>query len=171
MTTSKTSLPYDDQETDYQSVIHDKEEDELNEYEYDNATRPTPKPFYRRKRVIVACAVGTVIFLAAFIPLFIFVILPKIAQVLLNSASMEIKQLNMTSPGETAMTVSVAAQVGGIPKIFSANLEFTQKIEIDWNGKTIGSMDLDPVQVKSGKGDILQSTPFAIEDKDAFTAF
>jgi hypothetical protein len=121
--------------------------------------------------VIITCAVGTVIFLAIFIPLLILVIIPKVAQALLNSSSMEIKQLNMTNPGETALTVSVAAQVGGIPKIFSADLEFTEQVLVYWKDQAIGSMNLDPVKVKSGKGDILQVSGFTIENKEAFAAF
>ncbi|KAF9164740.1 hypothetical protein BGX21_005053 [Mortierella sp. AD011] len=180
MTSSKNSLnekeqqlPYAESETEYNDQhAQDKEvEDEFAVYEYDTPHKPTRKPFYRRKRVIITCAVGTVIFLAIFIPILLFVILPKVAQALLNSSSMQINQLNMTSPGETAMTVSVAAQVGGIPKIFSANLEFTQEILVYWEGTAIGSMELNPVDVKGGRGDIQQVTGFTILDKNAFAGF
>ncbi|KAF9909672.1 hypothetical protein BX616_011090 [Lobosporangium transversale] len=194
MTSSKESLnekelPYTDAETEYKSISDDNsyskersnnhaiddyavnDHESFQDYEYDSPQKPIRKPFYRRKKVIVCCTVGTVIFLAVFIPLLLFVILPKIAQSLLNSSSMEIKQLNMTNPGETSLTVSVAAQVGGIPKIFSAEMEFTEQVLVHWQGKVIGSMSLDPVHVKGGKGDILQATGFSIEDKDAFEAF
>ncbi|KAF9353186.1 hypothetical protein BGX26_009022 [Mortierella sp. AD094] len=179
MTSSKNSLnekehqlPYADTETEYNDHhALDKEDDEFQEYEYDTPDKPVRKPFYRRKRVIISCAVGVVIFLAIFIPLLILVILPKIAQLLLNSSSMQINQLNMTNPGESALTISVAAQVGGIPKIFSANLEFSQEILVHWNGSAIGSMNLDPVEVKGGQGDISQVTGFTIVDKDAFAGF
>ncbi|KAG0001034.1 hypothetical protein BGZ79_005184 [Entomortierella chlamydospora] len=180
MTSSKNSinekeqqLPYTESETEYNDHhAQDKEEeDEFEVYEYDTPHKPIRKPFYRRKRVIITCAVGVVIFLAIFIPLLLFVILPKVAQALLNSSSMQINQLNMTSPGESAMTVSVAAQVGGIPKIFSANLEFTQEILVYWEGTAIGSMELNPVEVKGGQGDIQQVTGFTILDKNAFAGF
>ncbi|KAF9110825.1 hypothetical protein BGX27_005838 [Mortierella sp. AM989] len=175
--TEKDHLPYTDTETDYKSVAdsndndYNKEDDEFREYEYDTDVKPVTKPFYRRKKVIVTCAVGTIIFLAIFIPLLILVIIPKIAQLLLNSSSMELKQLNMTNPGESALTVSLTAEVGGIPKIFSANLEFTQELLVQWEDKTIGSMNLDPVNVKGGKGEILQVTEFTIKDKEAFAGF
>ncbi|KAF9202982.1 hypothetical protein BGZ49_006912 [Haplosporangium sp. Z 27] len=173
----ESHLPYAESETDYKSIAepndhhHEKDEDEFEEYEYDTPIKPTRKPIYRRKRVIICCAVGVVVFLAIFIPLLIYVILPKVAQLLLNSSSMEIMQLNMTSPGETSMTVSVAGQVGGIPKIFSANLDFTQEIVVNWNGSAIGSMNLEPIQVKSGQGEISQITGFTILNKDAFANF
>ncbi|KAI8600412.1 hypothetical protein EDD21DRAFT_323068 [Dissophora ornata] len=181
----KELLPYTDEETEYLSVLADEQEqhvlskefdefgdnESFEEYTYESPDKLHRKPFYRRKKVIITCAIGTVIFLAVFLPIFIVFILPKIAQLLLNSASMEIIQLNMTNPGETAMTVSVAAQVGGIPKIFSADMEFTEEILVHWQGLTIGSMNLDPVHVKGGKGDILQATGFTIANTTAFAAF
>ena len=181
-----TTLPYTEAETEYSSIAGDEvhlkretntdyvDEDDhesFREYEYDSAHKPLQPPFYRRKRVLVTCAIGTVVFLAIFVPLLILVIIPKIAQSLLNTSQMEILQLNMTNPGESALTVSVAAQVKGIPKIFSAELIFTDTIMVHWEDQAIGSMNLDPVQVKGGKGDILQSTGFTIQDKAAFAAF
>lgn len=168
-------LPYPEADTEYNS-ISDKEKEagdneSFREYEYDSAHKPYQPPFYRRKKVIWTCVIGTIIFLAIFVPLLIFVIIPKIAQAMLNSSSMTIIQLNMTNPGETSLTVSVSAEVGGIPKIFSADMEFTEKVLVSWNGQAIGSMSLDPVHVSGGKGNILQSTSFAIVNKDAFAAF
>ncbi|KAG0271040.1 hypothetical protein BGZ95_001220 [Linnemannia exigua] len=170
-------LPYPEAETEYSSVDGgDKERQEgenesFREYEYDSAHKPHQPPFYRRKKVIWTCVIGTIIFLAIFVPLLIFVIIPKIAQAMLNSSSMTILQLNMTNPGETSLTVSVSAEVGGIPKIFSADMEFTEKVMVHWQQQIIGSMKLDPVHVSGGKGQILQATSFTIEDKNAFAAF
>lgn len=179
LTEKHNTLPFGEHEVEYNSVSDDHDEkdrqiedhESFREYEYDSAHKPHRVPFYRRKKVIWTCVAGTVIFLAIFIPLLIFVIIPKIAQLLLNSSDMVIQQLNMTNPGETALTVSVAAQVQGIPKIFSADLEFTDEIQVFWNQKQIGAMNLDPVQVKGGKGAIHQSTGFKITDTGSFAAF
>ncbi|KFH70915.1 hypothetical protein MVEG_03761 [Podila verticillata NRRL 6337] len=179
LTEKHSTLPYGEHEVEYSSVSDDHDEknrqiedhESFREYEYDSAHKPYRAPFYRRKKVIWTCVAGTVIFLAIFIPLLIFVIIPKIAQSLLNSSDMVIQQLNMTNPGETALTVSVAAQVQGIPKIFSADLEFTDEIQVFWNQKQIGAMSLDPVEVKGGKGAIHQSTGFKITDTGTFAAF
>ncbi|KAG0002077.1 hypothetical protein BGZ65_002939, partial [Modicella reniformis] len=182
LTEKNHDLPYPDAETEYNNVADEDERhinhndfddhnESIKEYEYEISHKPHRKPFYRRKKVIITCLVGTVIFLAIFIPLLILVIIPKVAQSLLNSSSMEIMQLNMTNPGETALTVSVSARVGGIPKIFSADLEFTDRVLVHWQNQAIGSMNLDPVKVKGGKGDIMQGTGFNIENKEAFAAF
>ncbi|KAF9933286.1 hypothetical protein FBU30_005870 [Linnemannia zychae] len=167
-------LPYPENETEYSSEAGAKEagdHESFREYEYDSVTKPYQQPFYRRKKVIWTCLIGTIVFLAIFIPILILVIIPKVAQHMLDTSSMNILQLNMTNPGETAVTVSVSAEVGGIPKIFTADMDFTEKVTVSWKNQVIGSMSLTPVHVSKGKGAIQQSTTFAIENKDAFAAF
>ncbi|KAF9287309.1 hypothetical protein BGZ88_008677 [Linnemannia elongata] len=181
--TRSENLPYDEDETEYLDVTgpstttkeahHDEEEFEEYEsfHEYSTTQKPYKKPIYRRKRYVIGCLVGTVIFLAIFIPLFLKFALKPIAQLMMNSASMTVVQLNMTEPQETQMTVSVLASVGGIPKIFSATMEFTDKVEFSWEGWLIGSMTLGTVHVSKGKGDILQSSTFQILNTTAFSQF
>ncbi|KAK3835449.1 MAG: hypothetical protein J3R72DRAFT_513951 [Linnemannia gamsii] len=188
-TRSGDDLPYEEDETEYLDVtepsttihhhsttkeIHN-EGDEFEEHEsfheYSTTQNPYKKPIYRRKRYIIGCLVGTILFLAIFIPLFLKFALKPIAQLMMNSASMTVVQMNMTEPQETQMTVSVLASVGGIPKIFSASLEFTEKVEVSWEDWLIGSMTLGTVDVKGGKGDILQSTTFQIVNTTAFAGF
>ncbi|KAF9918450.1 hypothetical protein FBU30_000182 [Linnemannia zychae] len=182
-------LPYNEDETDYYDVtspsttaaerhISTKEthyEDEFDEYdsfhEYTSTHKPYRKPIYRRKKYIIGCVVSTIVFLAIFIPLFIKFALKPLAQSMMNHASMTVVQLNMTEPQDTQMTVSVLASVGGIPKIFSATMEFTEKVVISWEGHLIGSMTLGSVHVSKGQGDILQTTTFIIEDTTAFGQF
>ncbi|KAF9956816.1 hypothetical protein BGZ72_002411 [Mortierella alpina] len=166
-------LPYSEAETDYHSIAA-KTEDEFAEFEEYEEKTPRIKvtvPFYRRKTVILGCSVLTILFLAIFVPLLIYVIIPKIAQLMLNSATMDIKQINMTDPTETSIGLSIDAQVGNILKIISAELQFTEDIQVYWQGQAIGSMSLDAVHVKSGKGAIMQTTGFTILNATAFSAF
>ncbi|KAF9904307.1 hypothetical protein EC991_002858 [Linnemannia zychae] len=184
--TRSEDLPYNEDETEYLDVTgpshndtttkeahHDDDEIEDHEsfHEYSTTQKPYKKPIYRRKRYVIGCLVGTVIFLAIFIPLFLKFALKPIGQHMMNKASMTVVQLNMTEPQETQMTVSVLASVGGIPKIFSATMEFTDKVEVSWEGWLIGSMTLGSVHVSGGKGDILQSTTFQIVNTTAFSQF
>ncbi|KAG0027447.1 hypothetical protein BGZ81_005620, partial [Podila clonocystis] len=174
------NLPYDDDETEYQDysqsrpgVSHGNDFHDEHEsfHEYESHHKPHQTPFYRRRRVWVFCGIATVIFLAIFIPILIKFIIPAIAQLMMNNAEMKVVQLNMTEPGETSMTVSVLASVGGIPKLFSATMEFTEEVVVSWNGTEIGSMTLGTVHVSKGKGDILQSTTFKILNTQAFGEF
>jgi len=178
LASSTEDLPYKDEETDYQDAAKDHsqgQEHEFEEYEsfheYNSVHKPYRKPIYRRKRYIVGCLVATVVFLAIFIPLFLKFALPAIAQVMMNKAGMNVLQLNMTNPGETEMTVSVLATVSGIPKLFSASMEFTKTVDIAWDGYLLGNMSLATVYVKKGKGDILQTTTLQIQNTTAFGEF
>ncbi|KAF9990705.1 hypothetical protein BGZ75_000091 [Mortierella antarctica] len=166
-------LPYSEAETDYHSVAQDPEEDsdDFEEYEEKPPQIRVTVPFYRRRAVILGCCLLTTLFLAIFVPLLIYVIIPKIAQLMLNSATMDIKQINMTNPTETSIGLSIDAQVGNIIKIVSAELQFTEDIQVHWQGQLIGSMSLDAVHVKSGKGAIAQTTDFTILNTTAFSAF
>lgn len=179
LASSTENLPYKDEETDYQDATKDQpqggEEHEFDEYEsfheYNSTHTPYRKPIYRRKRYVVGCLIATVVFLAIFIPLFLNFALPAIAQVMMDKAGMTVVQMNMTNPGETEMTVSVLATVSGIPKLFSASMEFTQTVEVAWDGYLLGNMSLATVYVKKGKGDILQTTILQIQNTTAFGEF
>ncbi|KAF9299752.1 hypothetical protein BGZ74_008681 [Mortierella antarctica] len=152
------NLPYDEDEAEYQDYTQSRSgaphENDLPDehesfHEYESRHKPHQTPFYRRRRFII----------------------PVIAQLMMNNAEMKVVQLNMTDPGETSMTVSVLASVGGIPKLFSASMEFTEAVVVSWNGIEIGSMTLGTVHVSKGKGDILQTTTFKILNTQAFGDF
>ncbi|KAF9974403.1 hypothetical protein BGZ73_002201 [Actinomortierella ambigua] len=187
-----TALPYPDSETEYISasrrmskessyvynekgqVVRDVDpEDRMSfeEYQYDSLIKPHQPPLYRRRKFWIWCGIITVIFLAIFIPLLILVIIPAIAQSVLNGSTMTLVQLNMTSPSETNMDVSMNVELGGIPSIFNAKLDFTEEIQVSWNNRLIGAMTLQQVEVTKGKGSIQQVTTFAIKDGAAFADF
>ncbi|KAF9338104.1 hypothetical protein BG006_010920 [Podila minutissima] len=174
------NLPYDEDETEYQDYTQNRSgaphENDLPDehesfHEYESRHKPHQTPFYRRRRVWMFCGIATVIFLAIFFPILIKFIIPAIAQLMMNNVEMKVVQLNMTDPGETSMTVSVLASVGGIPKLSSASMEFTEAVVVSWNGIEIGSMTLGTVHVSKGKGDILQTTTFKILNTQAFGDF
>ncbi|KAF8951934.1 hypothetical protein BGZ52_008987, partial [Haplosporangium bisporale] len=89
----------------------------------------------------------------------------------MSNLEMKVVQLSMTDPGETSMMVSVLASVGGVPKLFSASMEFTEAVVVSWKRIEIGSMTLGTVHVSKGKGDILQTTKFQILNTTAFGEF
>ncbi|KAG0250461.1 hypothetical protein BG011_008333 [Mortierella polycephala] len=183
-------MPYTKDETEYRDTTSDShsthrhdnkynhrddssQAEELESlHEYTTHEKPHRKtPVYKRRRYILGCIICTIIFLAIFIPLFLKFALKPIAQAMMDNATMTVVQLNMTDPQEDLMTVSVQATVGGIPKIFSASMEFTQAVEISWDGLWIGSMTLGTVHVSKGQGEILETTEFTIVNSTAFGQF
>ncbi|KAF9183272.1 hypothetical protein BGZ50_004315 [Haplosporangium sp. Z 11] len=188
--TENKGMPYSEDETEYRDTISDshgtrrhdnkynhhddssQREEPESLYEYTMHEKPHRKtPVYKRRRYILGCIICIIVFLAIFIPLFLKFALKPIAQSMMDNATMTVVQLNMTDPQEDLMTVSVQAAVGGIPKIFSASMEFTQAVDISWDGLWIGSMILGTIHVSKGQGEILEATRFTIVNSTAFGQF
>ncbi|KAI9241857.1 MAG: hypothetical protein BYD32DRAFT_404810 [Podila humilis] len=161
--TSAEGLPYAPEEVDY------NDEKEAMDEEYGHAAEKR-KRFYQTKRFWIRCALITIVVLAIFIPLLLFVILPKLVQSIVNHSTMSMTQLNMTDATETDVKVSLT---GGIANagIFPATIDFPEPILVQWEGKTLGSMRMSSVSASGGKASIVDTTTFTIVDKEAFTTF
>ncbi|KAF8945259.1 hypothetical protein BGZ47_002974 [Haplosporangium gracile] len=148
-------------------------------YEYKSSIRPHQRPFYCRRRFWVFCLISTVVFLGIFIPLLLIVILPKVAQAMINGSTMNILQMNMTNPQETSVQVSVHAAIEGIPSLFAATVEFLEPAQVFWvrdgaGGQTpkVGQMSLGIIEKKAfTKAEFTQATTFQITDPVLFGEF
>ncbi|KAF9962074.1 hypothetical protein BGZ72_010680 [Mortierella alpina] len=154
--------------------------DSLQAYDYETSTRPYQKPFYRRKRFWWLCTIATIISLAIFVPLLLFVIIPKIAQAVMNASTMQIVQMNMTNPQERSVQVSVNAGILGIPSMFAATVEFLEPVQVFWiregaEGQSqprVGQMVLGTIEKKAfEKAQFIQATTFEIADPVLFGEF
>lgn len=153
--------------------------DSFQGYEYESSIRPHQRPFYRRRKFWVFCLISTVVFLAIFIPLLLIVILPKVAQAMINSSTMNIIRMNMTNPQETSVQVSVQAAIEGIPSLFAATVEFLEPVQVFWvrdgsGGQTpkVGQMSLGVIEKKAfAKAEFTQATAFQIADPVLFGEF
>ncbi|KAF9992353.1 hypothetical protein BGZ80_006084 [Entomortierella chlamydospora] len=163
---SKEDLPYSPEEVEYKDETG---EFDVYEEEWDHVVEKR-KRFYQRKRFWVRCILILIVFLAIFIPLLIFVILPKLVQVIVNGSTMSMTQLNMTDVSETSMKVSISGGIGNAG-IFPATIEFPEPIIVSWEGHQLGSMNMASVKASGGTASILDSTTFTIIDKDAFATF
>ncbi|KAF9973351.1 hypothetical protein BGZ73_003428 [Actinomortierella ambigua] len=159
---------------DYYSEKREADEpdfDEYPEHEYDEALHDDKKKrFYRKRRFWYICGGVTVVSIVIFVPLLLLVILPKIAQSIINHSTMSLYQLNMTEPTETGMKVSMSGGIGNAG-IFSATIEFPEPIVVSWKDKRLGSMTMSSVSASGGKATILDSTYFSISDVNAFSEF
>ncbi|KAF9925412.1 hypothetical protein FBU30_004795 [Linnemannia zychae] len=155
------------------------DDDSFQGYEYECANHPHQQPFYRRRKFWIYCLAMTVVFLAIFIPLLLLVIIPKVAQAMINSSTMSIIQMNMTNPQETSVQVSVEAAIDGIPSMFAAKVEFLQPAQVYWirdgvsgQAPRMGQMSLDVIEKKAfAKAQFTQITTFEIADSVLFGEF
>ncbi|KAF9435146.1 hypothetical protein BGZ76_006814 [Entomortierella beljakovae] len=171
----KKNMNRDIQLQTFEIERHDS--DSFGDYEYDSATKPYRKPFYRRKRFWLKCSIFTVLFLAIFVPIFVIIILPKVAQAIMNGSTMAIDKLDMINPRENSVQVSVTAAILGIPSMFAATVEFQEPVQVYWQRDTtdqprVGQMNLDTINKKAfAKAEFTQSTVFEIADPQLFGEF
>jgi len=70
------------------------EDDHIDEFdEYDDVKQPSPPRFYRRRKFWICCIPTTIITIVVAVILALYVIMPKIAQGLMNKASINLSQI------------------------------------------------------------------------------
>jgi hypothetical protein len=154
------NLPYDENEEDYHEFD-----------EYDEVTKPQARPFYKRRKYWIFCAIMTVIVVAVAVPLALFVILPKVAQSIINGSGMSFKSIQITNPTETSMDMAMLGSLTNTGP-FSATIKFPEPIEVYYNDVLLGSMRLPDTKATGGKGELdVGSAPFSINDAAAFGTF
>ncbi|KAG0272622.1 hypothetical protein BGZ95_011600 [Linnemannia exigua] len=177
---SRRSTPISEKKDADNTNNSSEDNDSFQGYEYESSKRPHQRPFYRRRKFWLFCVISTVVFLAIFIPLLLIVILPKVAQAMINSSTMKIMRMNMTNPQETSVQVSVEAAIEGIPSLFAAKVEFLQPAQVFWvregagSGQIprVGQMSLGVIEKKAfAKAQFTQATTFEIADPVLFGEF
>lgn len=153
------NLPYNERDEDY----HEFEE-------YDEVTKPTTRPFYKRRKYWIFCAIMTVITLAIGVPIALFVILPKVAQLILNNSTMSFDNIQITEPTNTSLTMSMKGALGNTGP-FPATIQFPEPIQVYYKEQLLGSMVLHETKASGGKGSLSDSSIFSINDVDAFGKF
>ncbi|KAG0006468.1 hypothetical protein BGZ65_007614 [Modicella reniformis] len=154
------NLPYNENEEDY----HEFEE-------YDEVTKPQSRPFYKRRKYWIFCAIMTVIVVAVGVPIALFVILPKIAQSIINKSGMSFQSIQISNPTETGMTMGMMGALTDTGP-FSATIKFPEPIEVYYNDVLLGTMNLPDTKASGGKGDLtVPEAPFTINDVTAFGSF
>ncbi|KAG0051481.1 hypothetical protein BGZ83_003725 [Gryganskiella cystojenkinii] len=153
------NLPYDERDEDY----HEFEE-------YDEVTKPQTRPFYKRRKYWIFCAIMTVIIVAVAVPIALFVILPKIAQVILNKSDMSFNSIQITNPTNESLVMEMDGKLGNTGP-FSATILFPEPIQVFYNDTLLGSMMLPPTKASGGSGKLSATSTFSINNTDAFGTF
>src|SRR5690554_6091200 len=152
-------LPYDEREEDYQEFE-----------EYDEATKPQSRPFYKRRKYWIFCAILTVIIVAVAVPIALYVIFPKVAQTILDHSTMSFKSIQITNPTNNAMDMSLDGLLGNTGP-FAATIKFPEPIEVYYNDALLGSMNLPDTKASGGKGALNAQAAFSINDESVFGSF
>ncbi|KAF9900680.1 hypothetical protein BX616_002526 [Lobosporangium transversale] len=157
---------------DNQDLPYKESEEDYHEFdEYDEVTKPQTRPFYKRRKYWIFCAIMTVIIVAVAVPIALFVILPKIAQVIINGSSMSFKSIQISNPTNTSLNMAMDGSLQNTGP-FSATIKFPEPIQVYYNDILLGSMSLPDTKASGGSGALdVTDAPFNINDEAAFGAF
>ncbi|KAF9535886.1 hypothetical protein EC957_001793, partial [Mortierella hygrophila] len=117
-----------------------REEDEQHEEfdEYEDVKQPNRPKFYRRRKFWMFCIPLNIIGIIIAVILALYVIMPKIAQGLMNKATINFTQIDITNPTATSMDITM---VGKMEKTgpFHADISFPGTVTVSWNNKILGT--------------------------------
>ncbi|CAG8543902.1 28606_t:CDS:2, partial [Racocetra persica] len=133
-------------------------------------TESSPR-FYRQKRFWTICVAVTIVLLAIFIPLFILVIFPAIAQSAIDGSTLNLNSINLTDIQEDSVTIASSGNVTNAGP-FSSTISFDEPVSMIYNGIEMARLNFDPISTNNGHADIiLGARKLTIIDKDAFSNF
>ncbi|KAG9064577.1 hypothetical protein KI688_002835 [Linnemannia hyalina] len=147
----------------------EQQHDEFDEYE---DVKQTERPkFYRRRKFWMCCIPTNIIAIIIAVILALYVIMPKIAQGLMNKATINFNQIDIINPTATSMDITM---VGKMEKTgpFHADISFPGTVTVSWNNKVLGTTVIPGTSTASGgQGDLNLQSSFQITDDAAFTEF
>ncbi|KAF9348217.1 hypothetical protein BGX34_002599, partial [Mortierella sp. NVP85] len=150
-----------------------REEDEhFEEFdEYDDVKQPSPPRFYRRRKFWICCIPTTIITVVVAVILALYVIMPKIAQGLMDKSSINLSQIDITNPTATSMDIVMVGEMQNTGP-FHAEITFPGTVYVSWNGIELGTT-LIPGSSKAagGRGDLNLQSSFTVTNATAFTEF
>ncbi|CAG8555047.1 18324_t:CDS:2, partial [Racocetra fulgida] len=133
-------------------------------------TESSPR-FYRQKRFWTICVAVTIVLLAIFIPLFILVIFPAIAQSAIDGSTLNINSINLTDIQEDSVTIASSGNVTNAGP-FSSTISFDEPVSMIYNGIEMARLNFDSISTNNGHADIiLDARKLTIIDQDAFSNF
>ncbi|KAF9963041.1 hypothetical protein BGZ65_006328, partial [Modicella reniformis] len=148
------------------------ENDQLDEFdEYEDAKQPSPPKFYRRRKFWICCIPSTIITVVVAVILALYVIMPKIAQGLMNKASINLSQIDITNPTATSMDIVMVGEMQNTGP-FHADITFPGTVYVSWNGIELGTTQIPGTsKAAGGHGDLNIQSTFTVTNETAFTEF
>ncbi|KAF9092683.1 hypothetical protein BGX29_010350, partial [Mortierella sp. GBA35] len=147
----------------------DRQNDEFDEYE--DVKQPARPKFYRRRKFWICCIPTTIIGIIIAVVLALYVIMPKIAQGLMNKATINFSQIDITNPSATSMDIVMVGEMGNTGP-FHADISFPGLVTVSWNNKVLGTTLIPGTSSASGgRGDLNLQSTFQVTDAAAFTEF
>ncbi|KAF9430150.1 hypothetical protein BGZ94_008090 [Podila epigama] len=154
-----------------------REEDEERRYnddefeEYEDIKQPERPKFWRRKKFWMFCIPNAIIGIIIAVVLALYVIMPKIAQSLMDKSTIELTQIDITNPSTTGMDIVMLGKMKDTGP-FHATISFPETVTVFWNEKELGTTIIPGTsEASGGSGDLDLKSSFVITNEAAFTEF
>ncbi|KAF9544599.1 hypothetical protein EC957_011814 [Mortierella hygrophila] len=151
-------------------INEDHQDEEFDEYE--DVKQPTTRPkFYRRRKFWFFCIPQAIITLIIAVVLALYVIMPKIAQGLMNKATINFSQIDITNPTATSINIIMVGEMDHTGP-FHADISFPGIVTVSWNDRILGTTVIPGTSTASGgHGALNLQSSFQITNASAFTEF
>ncbi|KAF9955312.1 hypothetical protein BGZ72_003835 [Mortierella alpina] len=144
---------------------------EFIEYDDDEVKQPAQPKFYRRRKFWICCIPTTIISIIVAVILTLYVIMPKIAQGLMNKAAINFTEIDITNPSISSMDLLMKGEMTETGP-FRAEVSFPGIVTVSWQGKVLGTTTIaGKSEASDGRGDLFLQSTFAITNATAFAEF
>ncbi|KAK5808594.1 hypothetical protein F5H01DRAFT_382912 [Linnemannia elongata] len=152
--------------------IREEDEQQHDEFdEYEDVKQTNRPKFYRRRKFWICCIPTTIIGIIIAVVLALYVIMPKIAQGLMNKATINFSQIDITNPSATSMDIVMVGDMDNTGP-FHADISFPGTVTVSWNSKVLGTTVIPGTSTASGgHGTLNLQSSFQVTDVAAFTEF
>ncbi|OAQ27885.1 hypothetical protein K457DRAFT_33537, partial [Linnemannia elongata AG-77] len=152
--------------------IREEDEQQHDEFdEYEDVKQTNRPKFYRRRKFWICCIPTTIIGIIIAVVLALYVIMPKIAQGLMNKATINFSQIDITNPSATSMDIVMVGDMDNTGP-FHADISFPGTVTVSWNSKVLGTTVIPGTSTASGgHGTLNLQSNFQVTDAAAFTEF
>ncbi|KAF9286315.1 hypothetical protein BGZ68_003050 [Mortierella alpina] len=148
-----------------------RQNDESRVEDDDEAKQPARPKFHRRRKFWIFCIPISIIVIIVAVILTLYVIMPKIAQGLMNNSAVSFEQIDITNPSTSSMDIVMKGEMTDTGP-FHAVIAFSGPITVSWKGKVLGTTLISgESEASDGKGDLHFQSKFSVIDAAAFTEF
>ncbi|KAG0045457.1 hypothetical protein BGZ83_009341 [Gryganskiella cystojenkinii] len=153
-------------------IRDDDEEHHPDEFEeYDDVKQAAPPKFYRRRKFWMFCIPNLIIATIVAVLLGLYVIMPKIAQDLMNKSTIEFSQIDITNPSATNMDIIMVGEMKNTGP-FAAEISFPGEVTVSWNGTVLGTTQIPgSSKASGGHGNLNLASSFTVTNTAGFTEF
>ncbi|KAF9983996.1 hypothetical protein BGZ75_004421 [Mortierella antarctica] len=171
--------------SDIRNEGENRQHDEFKEDDGDEVKQSARPKFYRRRKFWICCIPTTIVVIIIAVILTYYVIMPKIAQGLMNKTAIHFSQIHspclhvtpiyftkdIINPTTSSMFIVMKGEMTDTGP-FHAEVAFHEPVTVSWQGQVLGiTLISGESEASGGRGDLNLQSTFSVTDAAAFTQF